>query len=84
MTIQNPAIKLPYYLRGKIMKLLSLIPVLLVASTAAAKTKTVSFSYDYDIDYVKVKANVICVTSIDARENGDGEEIESETQPILN
>ena len=59
------------------MKLLTLISFTMLSLSLSAKTKTVSFSYDYLMDYVKINAKVICVTSIDAREGGDGEEIES-------
>lgn len=63
---------------GEIMKKLLLSGLLLSTFNLSAATKTVSFTYEYDIDYKKITADVICVSSFDANENGDGDLMESE------
>lgn len=42
------------------------------------KVKTVSFNVEYQIEYKKLTVDVICVDSFDAREDGDGENIEDD------
>ena len=55
-----------------------LLITMLSSLSALAGTKTVTVTYEYDIDYKKITADVICVSSFDANENGDGDLIEDE------